>query len=135
MLLSIVAFLIGWNHFTDFFQLSFPDKKKESQKELKVLTYNVRLFDYYNTKSGKETRNRIFDVLDKEQADVICFQEFYHTDREGVFETRDTLLKFLPNKYYHERFTHALSRKQYFGVALFSKYPIIRKGHVPFASD
>lgn len=135
MLLSITAFLIGWNHFTDFFQISFPNKKKEGQKELSVMTYNVHLFGYYDEKSSFQTRNRIFDVLEKEQADVVCFQEFYHTDRKGVFETRDTLLKFLPNKYYHERFTHAMSKKQYFGVALFSKYPIIKKGHVPFAND
>lgn len=135
MLLSLFAFFIGWNHFTDFFQLSFPSKKKEDQKELKVLTYNVRLLGYYDEKKSIEKRDKIFDLLDKEQADVLCFQEFYHTDREGVFETRDTIVKFLPNKFYHERFTHALSKKQYFGVALFSRYPIIKKGHVPFASD
>lgn len=135
MLISLITFFIGWNHFTNFFQLSLSSKKAPSPQELKVLTYNVRLFGYYNTKKPIENRNAIFKVLEKEQADVICFQEFYHNEKKGVFSTRDTLLKFLPNKYYHERFTHALTGKQYFGVALFSKYPIINKGSVPFSND
>jgi len=132
---STIIILIGISFLTDFFQISFEGKVKEDHQQLKVLTYNVRLFDLYNSKTGKKTRNKIFELLDREQADVICFQEFYHTDRKGYFTTRDTLLKFLPTKYYHERYTHALTGQQYFGVALFSKYPIINKGYVPFASD
>ncbi len=134
-LFSLVAILCGINHFTNFFQVSFSSDISESERKLKVLSYNVRLFDLYNTKQKGVNRNNIFDLLEREQADVICFQEFYHTDRKGFFETRDTLIKFLPNKYYHERYTHAVNGKQYFGVALFSRYPIISKGMVPFASD
>lgn len=135
IILSLVTVLFGINHLTDFFQISFPDKPTQDQQTLKVLTYNVRLLGYYDKKSPLAIRDKIFDLLEEEQADVICFQEFYHTDRKGVFTTRDTLIRFLPNKYYHERFTHAMAKKQFFGVAMFSKYPIIRKGHVPFASD
>lgn len=135
MILSLVAILLGAGYLSDFFQISFSGKRKEGEKSLKVLTYNVRLFDLYNSKSGKVTRDKIFDLLDREKADIICFQEFYHTDRKGFFTTRDSLLKFLPNKYYHERYTHALTGRQYFGVALFSKHPIVNKGFVPFASD
>lgn len=136
MLFSGLAILIGITHLTDFFQISFAGTPPENKRDqIKVLTYNVHLFDLYNAKSGKKTRDAIFDVLVREKADIICFQEFYHSDKEGFFETRDTILKFLPNKFYHERYTHALTGKQYFGVALFSKHKIVNRGYVPFASD
>lgn len=136
MVFSALAIVIGITHFLDFFQISFAGTPPENKHDqIKVLTYNVHLFDLYNTKSGKKTRNAIFDVLKREKADVICFQEFYHSDRKGFFETRDTLVKFLPNKYYHERYTHAMTGSQYFGVALFSKHKIVNRGYVPFASD
>jgi endonuclease/exonuclease/phosphatase family metal-dependent hydrolase len=131
---SVFAILIGITHFTDFFQISFG-KKAESKHTIKVLTYNVHLFDLYNAKSGKVTRDKIFDLLVKENADIICFQEFYHSEKKNFFPTKDTLLEFLPNKFVHERYTHALAKQQYFGVAMFSRYPIVRRGYVPFASD
>jgi endonuclease/exonuclease/phosphatase family metal-dependent hydrolase len=132
---SIAAILIGINHFTDFFQISFEKEKDVTANHIKILTYNVRLFGLYNSSNSKETRDNIFDVLAREKADVICFQEFFHSEKKGYFPTRDTLLRFLPNKNVHERYTHALNGQQYFGVALFSRYPIIKRGHVPFASD
>ncbi|MFN0031633.1 MAG: endonuclease/exonuclease/phosphatase family protein [Flavobacteriales bacterium] len=132
---STAVILIGFTHIADFFQLSVQDELQGDEKLVKVLTYNVNLFGYYKDNKKKTTRNAIFDVLKREQADIICFQEFYHTDRLGVFATRDTLTQFLPTKYYHERYTHAMTGRQYFGVALFSRYPIISKGHVPFESD
>lgn len=134
-LISAGLILAGFNHFSNFFQISFSEKAGKDETTLSVLTYNVHLFDLYNQKSGKQTRNKIFDLLDRAEADVICFQEFYHTDRKGGFITRDSLVKFLPNKFVHERYTHALAGSQYFGVAMLSRYPIIKKGFVPFASD
>jgi endonuclease/exonuclease/phosphatase family metal-dependent hydrolase len=134
-LFSAIAILIGINHFTDFFQISFTDDINPARSTIKVLTYNVHLFDLYNAKSGTVTRDKIYDVLVREKADVICFQEFFDSEKKGYFPTRDTIVKFLPNKYIHERYTHALSGQQFFGVAMFSKYPIIKRGHVPFSSD
>jgi endonuclease/exonuclease/phosphatase family metal-dependent hydrolase len=134
-LYSLAAIAIGLNHLTDFVQISFTQEKDKGTNSIKVLTYNVRLFDLYKARKGKVTRDEIFDLLAREKADVICFQEFFHSEKKGYFPTKDTLIEFLPNKFVHERYTHALSGQQYFGVALFSKHPIIKRGHVPFASD
>lgn len=112
-----------------------PDCYDEDQNVLRVMTYNVRIFDLYNWGSGAQTRDKIFTFLQDHPVDVLAFQEFYHTDREGVFETRDTLITFLDNRYFHERYTHEMHGKQYFGVATFSKYPIVGKGEIAFESD
>lgn len=132
---SAAIILLGIGHLTDFFQISFSKSRDESASHLKVLTYNVHVFDVFDRKEGQQTRDAIFDMLVREDADVLCFQEFFHSEKKKFFPTKDTLLKFLPNIHYHERYTHALGGQQYFGVALFSKYPIVRKGYVPFSSD
>jgi endonuclease/exonuclease/phosphatase family metal-dependent hydrolase len=135
MLISLSVILLGINHLTAFFQISFSGTLDPNAHQLKVLTYNVHVFDVFDKKEGAATRDAIYDLLHREQADVICFQEFYQSEKSRSFPTRDTLIEFLPSKYYHERYTHAISGQQYFGVVTLSKYPIVRKGFVPFATD
>jgi endonuclease/exonuclease/phosphatase family metal-dependent hydrolase len=45
------------------------------------------------------------------------------------------MIRLLDMDYYHERYTHEMTGKKYFGVATFSKYPIVNKGEVPFSND
>lgn len=106
---------------------------EEDTETLKLLSYNVRLFDLYNYEENKyENRNAIFKYLEAEDADVVCFQEFYQQDKPTVFPTRDTLISILKAKYFHERYSHKLAGRQNFGIAMFSKYPMIARGDVMF---
>jgi endonuclease/exonuclease/phosphatase family metal-dependent hydrolase len=134
-LVSVVPLVLGAGIFSDFFQIQWGGNDEKDGKRLKVLTYNVRLFGLYSGDEAKASRDSIFDFLERENADIICFQEFFHSPKKGFFSTRDTLIEFLPNKFYHERYTHALHGQKYFGVALFSKYPIVAKGYIPFEND
>jgi endonuclease/exonuclease/phosphatase family metal-dependent hydrolase len=134
MLISGAALALGWSIHGDFFSFR-GSRDTEGLHRLKIITYNVRLFDYYNWKGGKQTRNQIFDQLKKRQPDVVCFQEFYYTEKKGVFETRDTLKTILGLPHIHEHYTHHLTGKQYFGLATYSKFPIVKRGHIEFASD
>ena len=134
-LISFVAIALGFGYVTDVVQLNIFGKNRKGEHAIKVMTYNVRLFGLYSQEHPQAMKKKIFDLLDKQEADLLCFQEFYYTDKKGEFETRDTLTKFLPTKYYHERYTHSMNGRKYFGVALFSKYPIVKKGYIPFESD
>lgn len=135
-LFSLLAILTGFNHLTDIYVVRFntPQKKNETH-QLKVLTYNVRLFNIYLWNRDPELRERIFTQLKTIDADVICFQEFFHSEREDVYAIRDSLLELLPTKFYHERYTHATNGRDFFGVAIFSKYPIVNRGLIPFETD
>jgi len=134
-LISIFCVLLGVNHLTSFFQFSMQGSIDAKANQLKILSYNVHVFDVFDKKNGAETRDAIYDLLHREKADIICFQEFYQSEKSKSYPTRDTLIKFLPSKYYHERYTHAISGQQYFGVVTLSKYPIAERGFVPFATD
>jgi len=131
-LISVLAILIGFQSFSKFFQINITKDKEHS---IKLMNYNVRLFDLYNWSKNKTTRNKIFDLLKKEDADIYCFQEFYQVDREGFFTTRDTMITFLRANNYREAYTHKLRGDQYFGVATFTSYPVVSSGIINFDND
>ncbi|MEY3397986.1 MAG: hypothetical protein RL220_580 [Bacteroidota bacterium] len=134
MWISIIGLLIGMNHLSAMLQWNFRDYPEEGENTLKVMSYNVRLLGLYSDK-GTGTRDSIFALIRQESPDVVCFQEFYHGDQKPKFSTRDYIVKNLPLRHYHERYTHSTSGREFFGVAMFSRYPIIRKGYIPFEGD
>lgn len=133
MLISVLAILISYPFFSKFFQLNLNVDKTE--KSIKVMTYNVRLFDLYNWSHNKATRNKIFKLLQNENSDIYCFQEFYQVDKKGAFTTRDTMITFLKANKYREAYTHKMRGDQYFGVATFTVYPIVNSGIINFSND
>ncbi len=110
------------------------DDDRKARTELKITSYNVHLFDRYNSnfKKSINQRNQIFSYLKSIDSDVYCFQEFYQQDHPTNFVTRDTLINILDIKDYHERFSHKRYKRQNFGVATFSKHPIIGRGDIVF---
>lgn len=136
LFLSLFTILIGFNHVRHFYQLTlWSGPKSETSTKIKLMSYNVRLFDLYNWVGNKQTRNQIFEILKKEDADIYCFQEFYHRG-DGKFSTKDTMFTFLRAKNFHEGFTHYLpAAEQTFGLATFSAHPIVRKEMMKFEND
>jgi endonuclease/exonuclease/phosphatase family metal-dependent hydrolase len=82
-----------------------------------------------------ESRNRIFQFLRNENPDVVCFQEFYSQDKPTRFETMDSLFQVMGTKIYHQRSAYKRIARQNFGIAMFSKYPMIAKGDVMFETQ
>jgi endonuclease/exonuclease/phosphatase family metal-dependent hydrolase len=120
-----------------FFQLNITEPLKDNKSVardsslIKVMTYNVRVFDLYNWSHNKETRNEIFSLLEEENPDVLCLQEFYN-DKEKKFKTHDTLITFLDANKSHIEYTKTLYGTHQWGIATYSKYPIVNKGVIKF---
>ncbi|MFM6947185.1 MAG: endonuclease/exonuclease/phosphatase family protein [Flavobacteriales bacterium] len=133
---SLLVLLIGGKlHFRNF-ALTGTQTVTETQG-LKVLTYNVRLFDLFNPSfdAALASRNQIFNYIRSEQPDVLCLQEFYRQDKPTRFEIMDSLNHILATKDYHERSAHKRATRENYGIALFSKYPMIARGDVMFESQ
>jgi endonuclease/exonuclease/phosphatase family metal-dependent hydrolase len=126
--LSLTCILIGWSNMKMFFH--FPEEIN-SKNGIKILSYNVRLFDLYNWTHEKDTRFNIYSLIKNESADICCFQEFFHRD-SGSCQTIDTLLKLTACKDYHIKYTLTRKKKDHWGIATFSKYPIVKKGEITF---
>jgi len=133
----LLTLLIGGKlHFRNF-SLRESNSDLVAQKGLKVLSYNVRLFDLFNPSFGAalESRNEIFRFIRAEQPDVLCLQEFYRQDQPTDFEVMDSLNVIMKTRDYHERSAHKRRTRENYGIALFSKYPMIARGDVMFETQ
>lgn len=115
----------------------FPSSEDAPQKtlnELSVLSYNVMSFDVLRYLDGSHPQNALDMVrwAKDTEADIKCFQEFYNLDTKPDF---NTLQQFKEIGYQYYTTLHpkiAPREKHFFGLAILSKYPIVKRGEVEF---
>lgn len=135
ILISILVILIGWNHLNNLIPLNLrkseiPVNARDDQM-FSTLTYNIRQFNLYHWTRDAEVQTHILDFVRQQNPDIVCFQEFYTADRSGERE-RDVARKlqvFPDNAVYY---TAEAKYSAGFGIATFSKYPILKKSRIPF---
>jgi endonuclease/exonuclease/phosphatase family metal-dependent hydrolase len=135
-LISFVAILLGWPHIRAHIRFNARENSEKLRGSMKIMSYNVRLFDLYNWKDSKSrvTRDKIFRLISTESPDILCIQEFYGGDRRH-FNVLDTLLSFPTAKYSHISYIKNMRSELPIGIAIFSRYPIIRNQEVTYASS
>lgn len=94
---------------------------------LKVLSYNVRVFNVYSHLNTDfiQSKNTIDWILSRED-DIKCFQEFYVHPGHKIFNTIKSINQKNPHYHFEPSFTNKDGAQ--FGMAIFSKYPIIHRG-------
>lgn len=97
----------------------------------KFMSYNVQLFGLYNWKDNKAHRDEMFRFIRKEDPDIICFQEYFY-EETNYFETTDTLRQLLDARNVHFGAASTLHGTHHWGVATFSRWPIVGKGQIKF---
>jgi endonuclease/exonuclease/phosphatase family metal-dependent hydrolase len=100
---------------------------EDQSVEVKIMSYNVRLFDLYNWSHNFKTRKQIFDFLEDNQPGIICFQEFFSSAREKMDNEKE-LPGVLNAPYSHIVYPITKFTTDHYGIATFSKFPIINKG-------
>jgi len=133
-LISFIAILTGWFLLINYWSFNFKNSIAPSGNNIKVMCYNVREFDLYNRPYNVTSRNKMFDLIRDESPAIICFQDFYADDIHS-FNTMDTLLQIQEAKNHHVAYTNTVLENYHFGIATFSKYPIINKGEIDLPSD
>jgi endonuclease/exonuclease/phosphatase family metal-dependent hydrolase len=130
-LFSFIAILLSAQTCLGFIQF---DLKQEavSNKDIKIMSYNSMLFDLYNWTKNSQSRNIILTSLAEENPDILCLQEFYTSEEKGDFNNIDTVKGLLNAKNYHVEYTTTLRGNDHWGVATFSRFPIIKKGKIEF---
>ncbi|MGI6319492.1 MAG: endonuclease/exonuclease/phosphatase family protein [Bacteroidales bacterium] len=134
VLISVVAIILGYGYIGKTYQFAGKSLPKKSEDYIKVMSFNVQLFDLYNYNKdwtfNFTNRDSVFRYLRKEQPDIVCFQEYFTHDK-NIFPTKDSLVKILETEYYYEYFPISQSQHNY-GIATFSKFPIVNNGKVNF---
>ena len=135
-LCNLIVLISCWSPISTY----FPIHRKTPlipEDCIKVLSYNVRGFNWFTGKKARE--NPIFEYLNNSGADIICLQEFAmdnygRYNPKGIISIRevDDLLSEYPYRSI-VKFEHTLA-KYTFGVACYSKYPILKTTEIPVQS-
>ncbi|MCS6981143.1 MAG: endonuclease/exonuclease/phosphatase family protein [Flavobacteriales bacterium] len=134
-LLSTVLLIAAWPSLSNLLGLNWREQIFGGNAGIKVMSYNVRLFGLYDWKNNIRHRNDILNFLKKQEPDIVCFQEFFvekENGRRPRFSTEDTLKKLLLARNIHFEAASSLYGTQFWGVATFSRFPIVNRGKIRF---
>jgi endonuclease/exonuclease/phosphatase family metal-dependent hydrolase len=122
--ISLLVIAIGFTHLNNYFR--FGKTRTGTEGAIKVLSYNVRLFNLYENQSGSGSQKQIMDLIKKEQPDILCLQDYFIS---GNVSLKDAEVKnALKGEYYSHVKLIGRSHNRYYGIATYTKYPIINKG-------
>ncbi|MEO5571126.1 MAG: endonuclease/exonuclease/phosphatase family protein [Bacteroidia bacterium] len=136
-IIPLIPFLMGLKMVPTIVQIGNSGTKEiaDPKTSLKIMSFNARSFDLYNwlgNFTGKsKIRARIFEMIKKESPDVVCFQEFYTCD-SGKFQTVKIMMQDIGMHYAHVVLPVNLYRIDHWGMATFSKYPLLNKSVIDF---
>ncbi len=135
-LISALAILLGFSYLASYFQV-IPDlsSKNPPSRAVKVVSQNVKLFGWYNWGENIALRDRMMQKLEKMNGDIFCFQEYFHNSGPGIFETRELLKLTLGAPYVYDEYTSTVGKNQHYGIATFSKFPIVGQGKIRFEGE
>lgn len=135
-ILSLITILLGYNQARSYIKFSGSDHTLSFENSIKVMSYNVRLFDLYNwhNKSGKTTRVEIFNLIHSESPDILCLQDYYSgAGKQADFA--DSISKQSGYKYRSVELFNKKAKVLSYGLAIFSKYPIIGTQKLEFPNS
>lgn len=115
-LLSLIILLIGFPNLSRFYKIT--GKKVLLTDDIKIMSYNVRMFNEYKWTKTDSIPEKINDLIAHKLPDILCLQEY---------AANPLLEKEFPYKYVKYK-----TNKSHFGHAIFSKYPIINRGNLKF---
>lgn len=131
---SLIVIILGWNHFTNTFQVSFSQKPPtDPNNSFTFLSYNVRLFNLYNWIDDPSVKSNIYDFLVNEDPDILCIQEYFYNVDDPFNNTRN--FRRLHERSKHIEYSSSNNKNFNFGIATFSRYPIINKGRIDFPNS
>ncbi len=114
--------LLLWYFILGPFYKIFSVEAKYSSDAISVLTFNVLGFEGNYTNRDEYTANKIVDFIKRQDADIICFQEFSSRNiSSNVFAD-------YPYQYIYQ----FNKRQRYVPLAILSKFPIINQGSLNF---
>jgi len=135
-LLSLIAILLGYNQIGTYFKISGKEHSLSFEKNIKVMSYNVRLFDLYNwrNESSRKTQTAIFGLIQSEAPDILCIQDYYSGGGKNA-NFADTICQQSGFKYRSIELINKEKKGLPYGLAIFSKYPIVGLQKVEFSNS
>ena len=112
LLTSLLVLIVGWFALTPFYKLTA--EKSTTKNELTIMSYNVRMFNYWKWKNENEVETKIKKLIQSNNPDIVAIQEYMLLPKYSIN---------YPYKYIKKRY-----EKGRYSMAIYSKFPIINKG-------
>ena len=139
MLISLVCLLIGWKNIHAFFGFNPAnhDFTHKDSTNIRIMTWNVRSWDEFTTKKIGASHHRLpmLELVGKQDADILCFQEFYEPADSARSNIRYIQKQLNFHYFFFSKDFHNRIRQYETGVIIFSKYPIISSYQTFFRSE
>lgn len=119
LVLSAIVLIFGYFLLDSFLKFQLEEDNIHTD-DLKIMSYNARGFNVNNWNKDNTIGDQIIDFVISENPDIICFQEYSRT--------RNNQLK----KNFKYQFIAPDFKVKKSVQAIYSKYPIISTGEVPF---
>jgi endonuclease/exonuclease/phosphatase family metal-dependent hydrolase len=127
----LIVLLIGLPLNTRYFAIGGAKNEKADQTNINIMSYNVRLFDKYKWIGDElfSPKDSILAYIQQQKPAILCLQEYLKDLSNNPYIKPEDISKSNNYNYVHER-TVQEQRHLQFGLATFSKYPIVNKGNV-----
>lgn len=133
-LFSLIVILLGYNFVLNSFQINLLNQKTDSNS-FKVMSYNVRLFNKYHWNKNDSTASEILSFLEKESPDVLCLQEYYSNKSDKNLYYHKKIKSLIDYKDYYISFGEKKGKKYNYGIATYTKFPIINEGVIKYNDE
>lgn len=135
-LLPLIFVIVCWSRMTGHFQFGFGNETATEEESMKILSYNVRLFDLYNWKNEKISKEAagMFSLMKESEPDLLFIQE-YHAGIKNKIIVSDSISKYTGLKYSHISLAKYKDKVRPYGIATYSRWPIVAKGVIRFSQN
>jgi endonuclease/exonuclease/phosphatase family metal-dependent hydrolase len=129
-IISFVALLSGFSLFPRYFQFNASRTKSPKDTEtFTIVSYNIQSFRTFYNHESLAYLDSLKEFLSALNPDILCFQEYYNDlEMEDDITSQMMTTLELEHSYINSRLTR-FDRYQ-FGLAVFSKFPIIASGRL-----
>nr|WP_262921711.1 endonuclease/exonuclease/phosphatase family protein [Pontibacter ruber] len=134
VVLPLSVLLLGWNYYARLLAINPGTEEPEQEKKtLQVLSFNTHAFSAYDDKeAGNSSASKeMIEWVSTHPADVYCLQEFYSRHNSDVYNTISRIgIRYDKHHYFTTSQSDRYNAR--FGIAIFSKYPIVDEGVILF---
>jgi len=121
LVLSALALLVGFSFMSKWYRFSSINLPKE-KSDFTIMSYNVRFFNKYKWLDNDSVLYDIKKFVNNDNPDILCVQEFSNLGGSQF-------------NIYPYQAVHYMNKKQTYGNAIFSKYPIIHSELIRFENS
>ncbi len=130
-IISLLSLILCYQPLNATFNFWSQESILKPEKRFTVLSHNVKVFDLYNWSQNKKSRSDYFKFLRKIKPEIACFQEYFN-NKGHEFAIHDSLIKNQGFKYSHISYSLQMPNGHNFGIATYSRFPIVHKKNISF---